>query len=74
MSFAAMPPQQKEPLHHHHEDDESDQQDHNMQQHGGTSRMRRVISEAEISVSNSHDQRSSRSSREYRLRKSSLIG
>jgi hypothetical protein len=70
MSFAAaMPPQQKELLHHHNEDDENDHHD----QQGG-SRMRRVISEAEISVSNSHDQRSSRSSREYRLRKSSLIG
>lgn len=59
-----MPPQQSQIMHH---DDENDEDAHG-------SRMRRVISEAEISVSNSNDQRSSRSSREYRLRKSSLIG
>jgi hypothetical protein len=54
-----MPPQQSQLL--HEDEDEA------------PARMRRVISEAEISVSNGNDHRSS-SSREYRLRKSSLIG
>lgn len=42
---------------------------HQQDEDGGPVRMRRVISEAEISVGGSRQ-----SAREYRIRKSSLIG